>query len=140
MADCWSKHRWLLVAAGLVVAGSTVVARPGAAPAAVCTGIAPQTTSCTTGIHAGMLLQPGHGGIGGPGYTGTLESRLTLIADTTKVRSSRCDYVDGVEVGCVSDGYRPNPREAFRQDCYSYNYATTTLGGSGPWLCEVIHV
>ncbi|MCA1813826.1 MAG: hypothetical protein LC624_07740, partial [Halobacteriales archaeon] len=134
---------------GVAIPGVTDGANP-----AGCTGTAPASTGCTTGMHLSFFIeQTGFLAADFPHYTGTIESKEVWLTPATGpvvpegALTFRCDVVDGffARCGTVATLLAPGPLEfpppgtVYAHTCASYDLGTTAPGGSGPWRCFVDH-
>lgn len=72
-----------------------------------------------------------------PGYTGTMESKLTHMQGA---RTFRCNFSNGAFLGCQGGvGTFPAEGGLFAHTCASYTLGTTTPGGSGTYRCTLTH-
>jgi hypothetical protein len=125
-------------ASGALLPGLGGSATEGEDDPFACGGEAPTVTNCitkTVPYVAGMS----HGfewGVESSPYTGTLVSKVTHANGAHTVT---CNLQDGILLGgvCTGSGTWPASLASFAHECWSYDLNTTTLGGSGSWLCHV---
>lgn len=148
-------RRWLGgtsgLAAVLLLAGSRAIlpASAGEPGAHLCSGLAPADTACSLGSHVRKGDPITFDLVGRTGYTGTLEMRFVWGTAANQNDAWRCHFARADLVGsyvfrdCERAGggnlYKMPDGATYTVTCVSYDYRTTTPGGSGAWACMLVH-